>query len=379
MTHDARGNDSATRDFAANDAILGALTLARRLTGGERASLMLPLGATPDLHVVAATGPASDRLIDTRVRLGAPVAGLVAETGRSLLINDEREFMDIVGHQPSGTRSAAFISVPVPLASARRGVLSIADPVGRARFHSDDLGAIQGLATMIGQLDSLRAQLAKERSEMVALQKELLWVQESERHRLARDLHDEAGHALTLAVFQIDLERIKPTTDPDTKVILTGARDAVLNCATALNDMAFRLRPRILEDLGLIPALRILTTQVHEAGETHISLALNGDVRSLSAEAELVAFRVVQEGLTNIRKHAQAARAWVTLTFHTTELEIHVRDDGIGTTATEAMGNEHSSQGLRGMRERVELISGTLEFTRNSEQVTCLSVRLPLR
>ena len=377
MVQSTQSNDSLMRDFAAKDDILAALAFARRLTGGERTSLMLPLSDTPELRVVAATGLASDDIIDTRVRLGAPVAGLVAETGNALLINDEQEFRTIVGRQPLGDRSAAFISVPVPLASAGRGVLSIADPVGRPHFHRDDLGALQGLATMIGQLDSLRSQLARERAESAALRKELLWVQESERHRLARDLHDEAGHALTLAVFQIDLERIKSTIDPDTKAILTRARDAVMDCATALNDMAFRLRPRILEDLGLVSAVRVLAAQVHEANRLLISLNINGDVRTLSAEAELVAFRVVQEGLTNIRKHAGATNAWLTLAFHATALEIAVCDDGVGMTPGEAMGNQHSSQGLRGMRERVELLGGALDFARTSEAITRLSVRIP--
>ncbi|HEY8598301.1 MAG TPA: sensor histidine kinase [Thermomicrobiales bacterium] len=372
-----QSSELVRREFAAKDDILAALALARRLTGGERASLMLPVPAAPELQVVAALGMADDRLIDTRVRLGAPVAGMVADTGHSLLINDEQEFATIVGRQPLGDRSAAFISVPVPLATAGRGVLSITDPVGRAHFQVDDLSAIEGLAAMIGQLNTLRTQLVQERDRTLAAQKELLWLQESERHRLARDLHDEAGHAVTIAIFQIDLERIK-AADPATKATLTRARDAVLSCATALNDMAFRLRPRILEDLGLVSALRVLTTQIDESSKTSVSMELNGDVRPLSAEAELVAFRVVQEGLTNVRKHAQAAHAWVALNFTEATLTIDVRDDGVGTTANEAMGNLHSSQGLRGMRERVEMLGGDLEFTCSTEHMTRLSVRLPL-
>jgi len=373
-----QSNDSVLREFAAKDDILAALSLARRSTGGERASLMLPVPATPELQVVATLGGVGDRLLNTRVRLGAPVAGLVADTGHSLLVNDEDEFATTVGRQPHGDRSAAFISVPVPLASAGRGVLNIADPIGRAHFRRDDLSVIEGLAAMIGQLNSLRTQLAQERDWTVSVQKELLWLQESERHRLARDLHDEAGHALTIAIFQIDLERIKATTDPVTKATLTKARDAVLNCATSLNDMAFRLRPRILEDLGLVSALRVLTAQIHESSKTAVSLHLHGDIRPLSAEAELIAFRVVQEGMTNVRKHAEAAHAWIALTFNETTLAIQVCDDGVGTTAGEAMGNPHSSQGLRGMRERVEMLGGHLAFTRSPERVTCLTVHLPL-
>jgi len=378
MDHNAQRDDIVMHECTAKSDVHAVLSLARRLTGSERTSLMLPSLAASELHVVAATGIASDRVIDARVRLGVPVAGMVAETGRSLLINDAQEFTDIVGRQPLGNRSAAFISVPVPFAASGRGVLNIADPVGRQRFRSDDLNAIQGLATIIGRLDSLRAELDIERQRALAIQKELLWVQESERHRLARDLHDEAGHALTLAVFQIDLERIKPTINLDTTATLTKARDALLNCATALNDMAFQLRPRILEDLGLVSALRALVAQMHDASKTHISLDLNGAIRSLSNEGELVAFRVVQEGLTNIRKHAEASHAWITLDFHDKLLEIRLCDNGLGTTTEQAMSNQHSSQGLRGMRERVEFSGGELEFFRTAQQLTCLSVRLPL-
>ena len=378
MTHSVQSGDVPLKGFSSRADVLTVLTMAQRLTGGERASLMLPLRATRELQVVAANGLDSDRLLHTRVRLGAPVAGLVAETGRALFINDEHEFAVVVGRQPVGERSAAFISVPVPLDSMDRGVLNIADPIGRTHFRSEDFDAVQGLAVMIGRLDFLRTQLADERDKISVLRKELVWLQESERHRLARDLHDEAGHALTMAVFQIDLERVKPTTDPGTKATLTRARAAVMDCAIVLNDMAFRLRPRILEDLGLISALRVLATQVHDASDIRVNLNLNGDVQALSREAELTAFRVVQEGLTNVRKHAKAAHAWVELTFHATTLEISVCDDGVGTTTEKAMENQHSSQGLRGMRERVELLGGELDFSQAAERMTYLSVRLPL-
>jgi signal transduction histidine kinase len=340
----------------------------------------VPSSTSSDLRVVAASGIPLGTVSSARVRLGEPVAGVVAETGRPLLVNGGNTFAEMIGQRVSQYSSTSFISAPVPLEEGGYGVLNVADPIGRERFQNEDLDAVEALARLIGReivTERLRARLARAEESVADLRRELIWVQESERNRLARDLHDEAGHALTLAIFQIDLQRVRGDLPPDVKESLVQARDVMLNCATALNDMAFRLRPRILDDLGLVPALRTLIAQGAEG--LRVELQISGEERSLRSEVELVAFRVAQEALTNVRKHARAGRAWVHLAFEPDMLRLLVQDNGIGMDRRDALVGEHRSQGLRGMQERVGALGGTLAVGPRPARGTCLEVRLPLR
>jgi signal transduction histidine kinase len=356
-----------------------AAELAARLARGARASLMMPGPTSPELRVVAASGVPLGSIASARVRLGEPVAGLVAQTRRPLLVNGGTLFAELAGRRPAQYGSTSFICAPVPLDEGGYGVLSVADPIGRERFQNDDLDALEALARLIGRelvAERLRTRLARAEENAADLRRELIWVQEAERNRLARDLHDEAGHALTLALFQVDLQRVRADLPPDVKESLVQARDMILDCATALNDMAFRLRPRILDDLGLVPALRTLIAQGPEG--LRVELQISGDERPLGGEVELVAFRVIQEALTNVRKHARAGRAWVQLAFAPDALHIVVQDNGIGVERREALAGEHTSQGLRGMQERVGALGGTFAIGPRPLRGTCLEVRLPL-
>jgi signal transduction histidine kinase len=211
------------------------------------------------------------------------------------------------------------------------------------------------------------------------LHKELIWVQEAERARLARELHDEASHALTLAVFRLDLERVKPGTPRAAKEALAQARDALLGCAGSLHDIAFRLCPRILEYLGLVPALRTLIAQVQDVGGLSVTLEVAGTERALGKEVELTAFRAVQEALTNTRKHAGATAVSVRLAYRSSGLTIAVEDDGVGVDVGEALASGHAGLGLAGMRERVAALGGELALARRATGGARLAVALPLR
>jgi signal transduction histidine kinase len=366
------GDDNASRQI---------VNLARHLVQSGRASLMLPDAVSSTLRVVAGSGVPHRAAVARSTHPGKGIAGLVAQTRQPLLVNGGDHFARLVHHPTARYRTDAFISVPVPLHEGSCGVLSVADPIGREGFRADDLNALQGLATLAGREFAPElggARLQQLERTVAELRRQLIWVQEAERSRLARELHDEAGHALTLAVFRIDLERVKPGISPEVKEALTQARDAVLGCANSLHDIAFRLRPRILEDLGLIPALRTLTAQVQDLGGLTVTLKVVGEERGLSKEAELAAFRVVQEALTNTRKHAEASAAWVHLAFHPWGLQILVQDNGIGIDADEVLAGEHTGLGLTGMRERVEALGGRFALGKRRARGTRLAVMVPL-
>ena len=364
--------------------LLNSVRLARQLVRSDRASLLLPDDDGTELRLVAAIGLPAHVIHDASIPSDDSIASIVAQQRQPLLVNDEIAFLGAVGPEAPRYREMPFISVPVPLGDARNGVLNVAAPVDRAAFQTSDLHGLQSLAALIGSTlptFTARERLGQLEDVIGQLQRRLIQVQETERQRLARELHDEAGHALTIALLRVDLERVKSTTSPATRESLTQARDAIMGAATALNDMAFRLRPRILEDLGLLPALRTLVAQAQVPGTLRITLEGDGETPKINGNVELAVFRVVQETLTNIRKHAAARTASVRLTTVARSLILVVEDDGIGIDKRqghEALITGLAGQGLRGMRERVEVLGGIFAIGARREGGTRVVVTLPL-
>jgi signal transduction histidine kinase len=345
-------------DFAPSP--LDSVRLACQVARSDAAVLLLPVGDGSGLRLAAAVGLPGD------------------------IAQHARHFLGVPGQWAARYPEPRFAGAGVPLAEGIGGELLVAGPVGRADFGDADRDALRHLAGLIGAALSARADLAQREDALVQMRQRLIEAQERERQRLARELHDEAGHALTIALLRIDLERVKPTTAPDTRAALTQARDSLMEAATALNDMAFRMRPRILEDLGLLPALRTLAQQVQVPVVLWVTLEREGEPTSLSSETELVAFRVVQEALTNARKHAGASAASVCIRFLPRNLVVAVQDDGIGIDQQEdhregrdLPGGELLGQGVRGMRERVEALGGTFVIGPRPEGGTQVVATLP--
>ena len=327
----------------AAEVLASAVNLARRVAHSERASLMLPAedagdaAAAPELYLAAASGLPDAVPIGARVRLGEAVAGLVAASGRPLLADATA---NAPAPHPERYRTGAFISVPVPLPDRPAGVLSVADPLDGGGFDAADLAALQALAEHIARDLAVLPAAPAGRSAAAAVQewrRLRLAAQEEERARLARELHDEAGQALTAALFQLDWEAQRvPAELAGAHAALGRVRAGLVGCAATLHQVAFALRPRILEDLGLAAALRSLVAQVEGAGGPAIALAIEGEAPALDEALELAVFRVAQEGLTNVRKHARAGRAWVRLRLVAGGVELSAEDDRVGPAAAGA-------------------------------------------
>jgi two-component system sensor histidine kinase UhpB len=184
-------------------------------------------------------------------------------------------------------------------------------------------------------VDEMLDRLEAERRESA---RRALVAQEAERVRIARELHDEVGQALTAVMWMVDGD----------------AREAVRRTLEEVRGIARRLRPEALDDLGLTAALATLTVSVQRASGVRVERELDGEAAArLSADEELVAYRVAQEALTNVVRHSGARQATVTLRFDVDEVVLEVRDDGCGMDGSEGTG-------LRGMRERALLVGARL-------------------
>ena len=197
-----------------------------------------------------------------------------------------------------------------------------------------------------------------------------LAAQEGERARIARELHDEVGQALTAVVLQ--LERAARRTEPPVRGEVEEAREAVRGSLEEVREIARRLRPEALDDLGLTSALAALTLDVSRRTGLRVERRIEPGLAALSPEEELVVYRVAQEGLTNVARHACAQQAQITLGARNGHVSLEVRDDGKGFDTRRTAG-----AGLRGMRERALLVGAELVVDSRTGEGT--AVRLTLR
>jgi two-component system, NarL family, sensor histidine kinase UhpB len=177
--------------------------------------------------------------------------------------------------------------------------------------------------------------------------------QEAERRRVAIDLHDEIGQRLTALVLQLRHTADHEHPDRERLRELVDSAEHVLD---EVRSIARRLRPEALDDLGLRSAMLALAGRLEDAGGLTVHVRIAPDLPPLPAEVELVIYRVAQESLTNVLRHAGAEEATVELRADSGEVSLEVVDHGRGFDATV----EHPGEGVRGMRERALLVGGTI-------------------
>ena len=221
--------------------------------------------------------------------------------------------------------------------------------------------------------DGLEDEVRRRTTELTELTRHLQTAREDERHRLARNLHDELGALLTSA--KLDAARIRSRLGGSAPEALERLAHLVetLNLSIALGrSIVEDLRPSALGNLGLAPTLSILAREFTERSGVAVDCVLQ-PVR-LGAAAELTVYRLVQEAITNISKYAQARQVRITLQVVDGLVDVMVSDDGIGFDSRQRSTSAH---GLLGMRSRVEAEGGTLEVISQPGQGTLLHARLP--
>jgi two-component system sensor histidine kinase UhpB len=219
------------------------------------------------------------------------------------------------------------------------------------------------------------------REERIALLEErmtqVVKAQEEERQRVARELHDQAGQTLTaLQLGFSHIEASGPT--PEVQEKAASLRQLAVEAMHIIRNLALALRPSALDELGLPEALRYVTETL--AGRTGIraKLEVSGSPRRLPAETEVTLFRIVQEALTNVAKHAQANLVTVKLAFDNPRVELSIEDDGVGFDVERALGAERrKSLGLIGMQERCQLIGSRLQIRSRPGKGTRLVISVP--
>jgi PAS domain S-box-containing protein len=246
-----------------------------------------------------------------------------------------------------------------------------------------ELRVAERTAALATSNQALQVEIAQRREAEQAQQavlRQLVTAQEDERLRIARDLHDQLGQQI--AGLQLGLKQLEyASTGTALNALLTPLQELALEMAKSTHRFAVSLRPTILDDIGLLAALERLVSDWGEQTQIKAEFQRVGlpAVERFTSEIETALFRIVQEALTNVHKHANASLVSVIIERREAELVTIIEDNGRGYDAEAVLNNQPTTHlGLRGMRERVALLSGTLEIESTLGSGTTIFVRIPL-
>ena len=339
----------------------------RELMHARIVLIALPVGDGTTLVIRASDGEGSEQLLGTRLRADASKTGKVLERRRSERVDsliDDIE-MDQDAGRKMGARTGLF--VPMLLRDRAIGVISVHDKEGPdARFTDEDVRLAEAFAS--------RAAVAVDLSERVASDalRRVVSAQELERQRLARELHDETGQALTSIL--LGLKAVEDADPSELADATSQLRELVVATLQDVRRLAVQLRPKALDDFGLVPAIERLVETFREHTGIEVDLEPRLGEQRLPSDVETTLYRITQEALTNVVKHAQATHVSIVLTRRDGSVAAVIEDDGRGF----ASGENSSRLGLLGMRERIALVEGRLEVESSPGAGTTLSIEVPI-
>jgi signal transduction histidine kinase len=228
------------------------------------------------------------------------------------------------------------------------------------------------MMTNLEQLQVAQDSLRESQERYRSLSRRLLEQQEHDRGVLARELHDQLGQSL-IAIF-MNLQAIKAELSPASRARVPESMQIIKTMLKQVQTLAFELRPSLLDEIGLAEALQNLVTRHGERTGMGASFTATPTDARAPVEIETACYRIVQEALSNVTRHARARHVEVTLTVEDVALEATVRDDGVGFNV-ERLG---AGLGLMGMGERADLAGGRLDFKSVPGAGTTVRVRFPL-
>lgn len=304
--------------------------------------------------------------VEPWVRTGLPVPEIFV---RTLLYQNETGFLP----SPSG-ETQSVIGAPLVLASRSGGVAVLTRSPGSRGFTPQHI-------TLLSSLTSTAA-LAVRNAQLYARSEEATIAEE--RTRIAREMHDGILQDLSFLLLKISTAQkfLKLGEEKNLQRELRDISDQLRRDADDVRRAVFALRPLDIESLGFLPALEKFVNEFGQVNDIELRLDVRGDASHLSLKMETALFRLTQEALNNIRKHARAKHAWVDLEFANSRVVIlRVRDDGCGFEVERVLKNARAggSVGLKQMRERVERAGGTFAIETAPGRGTRLQMQLPIR
>jgi len=327
-------------------------------------------------------GQLGELLRKQRTHLQEGIAGWVATHGVPVVVNDvqsDPRFSPLVDTQ-TGFLTRSVVCVPLKIRNKTIGVLEVLNKRSDQGFDTEDLGLMITTANQAAiaiENARLYQSLREERDRIIQ-------VQEDVRRQVARNLHDGTVQFLSAIAMGIDhMERLLEFKPEAAKSELAALRDLTRQATHQARLALFELRPLILETKGLVPALEAYVQQLEESEDFNIHLDAPATLPELDAAVARTVFVIVQEAVTNAKKHANPRDVWLRLSPEEAWLQVVVEDNGKGFDV-ERVSREYDRRGSIGMlsmRERAELIDSTLEIkssTEKPETGTRVILRVPL-
>jgi signal transduction histidine kinase len=339
----------------------------RKLIGARMVLIALPQGE--QARIVAFSGDDAETYQELELGPRSKTMRVLARR-RSERIDSVLDDPEV--DQETARRLAVRTALYVPLLVRDEGIGVIVahDKEGRdPRFGDDDLRIAEVFASRASVAIELRQRVARDAFERVVTAQEL------ERRRLARELHDETGQALTSIL--LGLRGLEETQSPEElRNTVSDVRELVRSTLQDVRRLATELRPKALDDFGLVAALERLTESFAEQTRIGVEFVHTLPDGRLPAEIETALYRIVQESLTNIVKHARAGHVSIVLGSKPGSVSVVVEDDGVGFEPGRESGD---GIGLLGMRERVGMSGGTVTVESRPGAGTTLRAEVPLR
>jgi len=225
------------------------------------------------------------------------------------------------------------------------------------------------------QTDQQRRRTERAEQELRSLSSQLVHAQEQERRTISRELHDEIGQTLTgLGIELANLEHLREGPQSEYRSHLADAKRLTEETLRTVRNIAMGLRPSMLDDSGIVPAVRWQASELSRRTGTPVELQIEGDFDGLGDEGRTCLYRVVQEALTNCARHAEATTIQITMQGKKESLCLSIRDDGLGFDT----GRARTGLGLIGIEERVKELGGSLAVHSWPDRGTLLRVEIPL-
>jgi signal transduction histidine kinase len=340
----------------------------RELLDARLVAVMLPTGQG-ELQFAAVAGEAGTISVGQAIPIAASKSGRVFERGRSERSDSVLDDPEVDREIVRGFGARTGIWVPLIAHSETIGLIAVHDKLGPdARFDDNDVRLAETFAS--------RAAVAVDLSQRIARDsfRRIVDAQEIERRRLARELHDETGQALSSILLGLkSLE--EQVGSVEARQAVSDVRELVVSTLHDVRRLAVELRPKVLDDFGLVAAVERLTETF--GAQTGIGVRFESGLPAgrLPAEIETALYRIVQESLTNIVKHSHARNISIVLVRKAGAVAAVIEDDGQGFDADSVRDGGY---GLVGMRERVGLLDGKLQIESSEGGGTTLVAEVPL-
>ena len=337
----------------------------RELVGARLVVIGVPVD-DETLRIDAVDGEDADEFVGMRLDRATSKSGRILDRRRSerldSLIDDPEVDRELA--RRLGMRAALF--VPLLVGDRAIGVVQVFDKLATdRRFSNDDLRVAETFAGQAALAVDTATRVARDALERAVQGQEL------ERRRLARELHDETGQALTSIL--LGLRNLESADRDELAEAIGNLRELVVATLQDVRRLAVELRPTALDDFGLAAALERLTEGFAEQTGAAVEFESQLGEERLPDEIETALYRIVQEALTNVIKHAHAERVRIALQKSDGFVTARIEDDGRGFTESE----DGEGLGLIGIRERVELVRGRLEIESSEGNGTTIVVEVP--